>query len=115
MKKFYDKSIWHYRKNYCRKNGKNEYHPSLIVGETKKDYINIGLTSQKKRGHHSNIAIHNPTNFKEKSYLRDDILSHPKRKFSGILRNYFIHKDDYSKIDKIINKNKKRRQLGGSH
>ena len=115
MKKFYDKSIWHYRKNYCRKHGKKAYHPSLIVGETKKDYINIGLTNQKMRGHHRNITIHNPTNFKEKSYLRDDILSHPKRKFSGILKNCFIHKDDYSKIDKIISKNKKRRQLGGSH
>ena len=68
---------WHFRNNKKRKIAKKNSgsHPSLVVGETDDGtaYVNIGLTKSSKRGHHKNIKIHNPQNWNEESYLRDDI------------------------------------------
>ena len=99
---------WHFRNNRRRKKGiKNKgMHPSLIVGETTdgKSFINIGLTKSPKRGHHKNIAIHNPQNWNEISYLRDDIRIDSKEYLSEILKDYKLCPDDIDKIWEIINK-----------
>ena len=51
-----------------------------MIGESDdgSKYINLGLTNSKKRGHHSNIKIHNPQDWAKTSYIRDDISEDPK-------------------------------------
>lgn len=112
ISKYYKSSKWHFRDNYKRLNGKskNGKHPSLIVGETddKSKYINIGLTHGKKRGHHTNIEIYDPTDWNKKSRLRDDIKETDKKSFSNILINFKLNPEDYSKVNTLINKHKKK-------
>ena len=104
-----DKNKWHFRNNIKRKFGKRNRgkHPSLIIGETKdgKSYINIGLTSSKKRGHHKNIEIHNPQDWNKTSYLRDDIRIDLKEYLSEVLKDYKLCPNDIEKIANIIKKN----------
>ncbi len=99
---------WHFRKNTKRKIGKKNSgsHPSLVVGETDDGsaYYNIGLTKSSKRGHHKNIKIHNPQNWKEESYLRDDLKVDSKEYLSKILKDYKLCPEDIEKIWMIINK-----------
>ena len=99
---------WHFRKNRKRKAGSknNGSHPSLIIGETDDgiSYVNIGLTNSPKRGHHKNIKIHNPQNWEESSYLRDDIRVDSKEYLSEILKDYKLCPEDIDKIWTIINK-----------
>ena len=99
---------WHFRNNNKRKKGSSNKgkHPSLIVGESDdgRSYINIGLTSSPKRGHHKNIPIHNPQNWEEVSYLRDDIREDSKEYLSEILKDYHLCPEDIDAIWKIINK-----------
>ena len=99
---------WHFRKNLKRKAGnKNKgSHPALVVGVTddNKSYLNIGLTNSPKRGHHKNIEIHNPQNWSEKSYLRDDIKVDSKEYLSEILKDFKLCPDDINKIWEIIKK-----------
>ena len=107
----YKKLPWHFRDNENRNKGKNKgKHPSLVFGETKDGtkYVNIGLTSSSKRGHHKNIEISNPQNWKEKSYLRDDIKEDPKTKMQKILHDYNLNPKDTNKVLKLIDKYKKR-------
>lgn len=110
--KFYNSKKWHFRDNQNRRNGdKNKgKHPSLIVGKTKdnKKFINIGLTHSTHRGHHKNIEIKDPTNWKKSSYLRDDIQIDDVSKLQVILNDYRLHPNDKEKVFKIINKYKKR-------
>ena len=65
---------WHFRDNKKRKKGKknNGKHPSLIVGKSNdnKKYINIGLTHEQYRGHHKNIEIKDPTDWKKIIFKR---------------------------------------------
>ena len=99
---------WHFRNNSKRKKGSSRKgkHPSLIVGETDdgSSYVNIGLTKSSKRGHHKNIKIHNPQNWDEDSYLRDDIRIDAKEYLSEVLKDYKLCPDDIDKIWEIINK-----------
>ena len=99
---------WHFRNNSKRKKGTTNKgnHPSLVVGETDdgKAYINLGLTKSPKRGHHKNIKIHNPQNWNEESYLRDDIRIDSKDYLSEILKDYKLCPEDINKIWEIINK-----------
>lgn len=115
MKRYYSKNKRHYRKNYSRNNKNIRSHPSLVVGENDNKFINIGLTHSPKRGHHKNIRIHNPLNFNEISYLRNDVSETDKDKLKIILSEYKIHHDDYEKILEIISKYEKKPPLGGSH
>lgn len=99
---------WHFRNNSKRRIGSTNRgkHPSLVVGETDdgKGYVNLGLTKSAKRGHHSNIEIHNPQNWNESSYIRDDIRIDSKEHLSEVLKDYNLCPDDLEKIWKIINK-----------
>lgn len=99
---------WHFRNNKKRKIAKKNSgsHPSLVVGETDDGtaYVNIGLTKSPKRGHHKNIKIHNPQNWNEESYLRDDIRIDSKEYLSEILKDYKLCPKDINKIWSIINK-----------
>ena len=99
---------WHFRNNNKRKLGKKNSgsHPSLVIAETDdgSGYLNIGLTKSSKRGHHKNIKIHNPQNWEEDSYLRNDIRIDSKEYLSEILKDYKLCPDDIDKIWKIINK-----------
>ena len=99
---------WHFRRNYKRKKGSTKYggHPSLVIGESDdgSKYINLGLTNSKKRGHHSNIKIHNPQDWAKISYIRDDISENPKEYLKIILSDFNLCPDDIEKILEIINK-----------
>ena len=99
---------WHFRNNSKRKKGTTNKgsHPSLVVGETDdgKAYINLGLTKSPKRGHHKNIKIHNPQNWGEDSYVRDDIRVDSKEYLSEVLKDYNLCPEDIDKIWEIINK-----------
>ena len=99
---------WHFRNNSKRKKGNSNKgkHPALVVGESDDGtgYLNIGLTNSPKRGHHKNIKIHNPQNWDENSYLRDDIRIDSKEYLSEVLKDYKLCPDDINKIWEIINK-----------
>ena len=103
---------WHFRNNKKRKIAKKNSgsHPSLVVGETDDGsaYVNIGLINSSKRGHHKNIKIHNPQNWNEESYLRDDIRIDSKEYLSEILKDYKLCPEDINKIWSIINKKNSR-------
>lgn len=102
-------SLFHFRKNKKRKLGnKNKgSHPSLIIGETNdgKSFVNIGLTKSKKRGHHKNVEIHNPNNWNESSYLRNDLRIDSKEYLGEILKDYKLCPEDLDKVWEIIKKN----------
>ena len=107
-KRITKESKWHFRRDEKRRigNQKKGKHPALIVGETedRKSFINIGLTNSPKRGHHKNIQIHNPQNWNETSYLRDDIRIDSKEDLRKVLKDYKLCPDDIEKIWKIIKK-----------
>ena len=112
--KWLNKKDWHFRENTARRksNSKKGSHPSLIVGIDNDSYANIGLTSQKKRGHHNNIKLSknpNPEN-QDNSFLRTDLQIHNKKHLVKILKNYKLSNDDIDKVLSIIDKyiNKKR-------
>ncbi|MBQ6731233.1 MAG: hypothetical protein IJR08_04935 [Bacilli bacterium] len=101
---------WHFRNNKRRKQlgirkGK---HPSLVFAKSDDEmrFYNLGLTHSRKRGHHKNIEIHNPQNWEEVSYIRNDISVDDKQVFSGVLNNYRLHPYDYGKIWNVIVKKK---------
>ncbi len=104
---------WHFRRNKNRKFGNSNkgVHPSLVVGESDdgKSFVNIGLTSNSKRGHHNNVPIHNPQDWSKTSYLRDDIKEDSKEYLTVILQEYKLCPEDIDKIWEII---KKRTPLG---
>ena len=99
---------WHFRNNEKRKKGSKSKgkHPSLVIAETDdgQSYINLGLTHSKKRGHHTNVPIHNPQNWDETSYIRDDIRIDSKKYLSEILKDYKLCPEDIDAIWEIINK-----------
>lgn len=99
---------WHFRYNLKRKiagMGKGK-HPSLIVGETEdgKAYVNIGLTKSPKRGHHKNVKIHNPQDWNQDSFLRDDVRIDSKEYLGEVLKDYKLFPEDIDKIWSIIKK-----------
>lgn len=112
MSYYYGHNGWHFRNNNKRKKGnkKKGSHPSLIVGHSNdnKKYVNIGITHAKKRGHHVNEIISDPTNWSKKSRIRDDITETPKEDFSDILFGYRLDPRDIPKVNKIIEKHKKK-------
>ena len=99
---------WHFRNNSKRKKGTTGkgMHPSLVVGETNDGnaYVNIGLTKSPKWGHHKNIQIHNPQNWNESSFLRDDVRVDSKEHLSEVLKDYRLCPEDIEKIWAIIKK-----------
>ena len=96
------KTNWHFRKNRKRKMGSKKIsgHPALVVGETDdgSSYYNIDLTKNKKRGYHKNVSIHNPQNWEEESFLRDDISLDPKEYLNIVLKDYKLCPEDINKI-----------------
>ena len=58
----------------------------------------------KKRGHHKNLEIHDPTDWNKTSYLRDDIQVDSKEYLSEVLKGYNLCPDDIEKIWNFINK-----------
>ena len=57
---------WHIRKNFKRKSKKG-YHPSIVFAESDDGlfYYNLGITRSPKRGHHKNLDIVDPSNWKK--------------------------------------------------
>ena len=95
---------WHFRKNKKRK------HPSLVIAESDdgKFYYNLGITHSKKRGHHKNLDIKDPSDWNNRSFVRDDLSIDEKRFLQEILRDYNLHPNDYKRIwNRIIKKLKK--------
>ena len=74
-----------------------------------KMFYNIGITHSKKRGHHKNLEIKDPTNWNKPSYVRDDLQIDDKDLLKEILRDYKLHPKDYKKIwDRIIKRRLKK-------
>ena len=99
---------WHFRKNTHRKSGgrKSGSHPSLVFGESDdgSKYYNLGLTHSKKRGHHTNVKIHNPKDWSKYSYIRDDIQLDQNEYLSKVLEDFHLCPEDIEKIYEIIKK-----------
>ena len=99
---------WHFRRNKKRKIGRlnKGMHPALIVGESEdgKSFYNLGLTNNNKRGHHKNVMIHNPQDWRKMSFIRDDFRLDSKKYLSGILKDYKLCLEDIDKIWEIIKK-----------
>lgn len=111
---WYKPNTWHFRNNKARKQNSVKKHPSLVVGETEKEFVNIGLTKNPKRGHHKNIELsRNPEKGnKNKAYLRSDIESHNKNALKEKLTNFQkLPPEDIEKAQKIIDK-KRNNQTG---
>lgn len=110
--KYYNSKKWHFRNNAKRKkaNSNKGKHPSLIIGESDNGskFLNIGLTSSTHRGHHKNVKISNPQNWKGDSYLRDDINLADKDKLKEILYDYKLNPNDVNKVLRMIDKYKKK-------
>jgi len=106
--KWYSPKDWHFRDNTKRKEGKNKgKHPSLVVGENKNTYANLGLTHSQKRGHHKNIELEKNPNPKDKkkSFVRNDLQYDDKKYLKTVFKDYKKLSDkDIEKISKIINK-----------
>lgn len=108
--KWLDPEKWTVKNNTARKKGKSDkgLHPSIIVGINGDNLANIGSTTNKKRGHHTNKPLNvnlNPKD-KTKSYVRDDLEYHNKKYLSKSLKGYRVDKSDYQTILTIINKKK---------
>ncbi len=104
--KWFAPKQWEFRKNTARKE-KNKSHPSLVVGENKNTFANLGLTHAKMRGHHKNIQLSsNPNpNDKKISYIRDDMQYDDKQNLKEVLKDYkSLSKTDVNKVQKLIKK-----------
>ena len=93
---------WHIRFNKKRK------HPAIVFAESEDGnyFYNLGITHSKSRGHHNNLEIADPANFKQLSYVRDDLSIDEKKFLKEILDDYKLHPKDYKKIWKRIIKKK---------
>ena len=56
----------------------------------------------KKRGHHKNIEIHDPTVWSKTAFLRDDIRTDSKEYLEVILTDYKLCPEDIDKIWEVI-------------
>lgn len=85
---------WHFRINKKRK------HPVIVFAESDDGlcYFNLGLTHSQHRGHHKNLSIHDPTNWDEFSFVRDDMSIDEKKFLKEILNDYKLHPKDYKHI-----------------
>ena len=98
-------------RRYKKKEGKKQVrHPKLIVDEDKTNYGYMGLTENKKNGHHSNIPLErNPKkNDSRPAYLRKDIRYDSKTRFGKILDDYNLSQKDKQYIIDYVEKHKKR-------
>ena len=94
---------------YKKKEGgktKKARHPKLIVGRSGDTYSHMGLTEAKKSGHHKNIAIKNPENWKEESRLRKEVRKDNSFAFGEHLPNYKLHPDDKKQVLEFLAKKK---------
>ena len=85
---------WHIRFSKKRR------HPVIIFAESDDGmyYFNLGLTHSQYRGHHKNLSIHDPVNWNNISFVRDDMSIDEKKFLEEILNDYKLHPDDYKKI-----------------
>lgn len=106
MINWFNSKKWHFRNNEKRRNKKNKKHPSLVVGETKNEYANFGLTHSKMRGHHKNLELKkNPKkDDKKTAYLRDDLQLNKKSDMKEKLNNYKLSSKDKTQVEILIKK-----------
>ncbi len=105
--KWFEPKNWSFRDNTKRKQANKGKHPSLVVGENKNTFANLGLTHSEKRGRHKNIKLsHNPNPKDSRtSYVRDDLQYDDKNHLKKVLKDYNkLTQEDIDKIYKIINK-----------
>ena len=100
---------WSIRENKARKKGKQDKgkHPAVAVGKNGKMVANVGITHDKKRGHHANIQLSRNPNPKDKrpAYLRDDLQYDHEKNLKHVLAGYRnLPPKDQEKVLKIINK-----------
>ena len=98
---------WHIRINKKRKNKKGK-HPAIVFAESDDGlfYYNLGLTHSRKRGHHSNLEIKDPSDWSKASFIRDDLSIDEKIFLQEIMNDYKLHPSDYKKIWERIIKRK---------
>lgn len=102
---------WTIRNNTARKNGEKDTgsHPAIAVGKNGRKIANIGITHDKKRGHHNNVELSRNLDPKDKrkSYIRTDLQYHDDKFLKELIKGYRnLTKSDIEKIQKIINKKK---------
>lgn len=99
-------------RRYKKKQGKSKKkHPKLIVDDNKDEYGFMSLTSRKQKGKgHNNIKlVKNPQrNNSRNSYLRKKIEYDKKKKFTKVLNEFELSKEDKQFVIDFINKHKRR-------
>lgn len=108
-----DSNDWNLRKNTKRHTKDVSYHPAIEVGHQGNKIVNIGITHQPKRGHHSNEMLsQNPERGRtDRAYARDDVSIDDKYFLKEIINDLRdMPQKDKDKIYHIIQKykNKKR-------
>jgi len=98
-------------RKYKKGQGKsNRIHPKLFVGENKRKFKYLGLTSSSTKGkHHKNLSLNDNTekNNSNKAYLRKKIEEDDKTMFGDILKDFNLSDSDKIKVIEFLNKHKK--------
>ena len=105
---------WH-RVHFFMKEKKNNFdikagvkeHPELVFGQSKTHYKSIRFTTHPTTNGVSNVPLkHNidPTDKTRKSYAVPYKQPRPRKEYQPSDKNYRIHKDDLSTINKLKNK-----------
>ena len=106
------KSSYHFRRYKKVEGGrkKRAKHPKLIVEQRGNQYGFMGLTESPKRGHHSNIPLQdNPQKGRTTpAYIREELRYDSVEHFSEILQDYQLSPRDVRRIEKILQKYKKK-------
>lgn len=91
------------------RNRKNAKHPYVIVGANKTSFNAMSLTHKKRTKKHSNFPLkHNPNkNDNEPSYLKKQVISDFKFRFSKAFKDYEISKEDAENILRYLENKKK--------
>ena len=98
---------WHIRIN-VKRNNKSRKHPAIVFAESDDGlfFYNLGITHSKKRGHHANLQIKDPTDWNKISFVRDDLSIDEKEFLKEIVNDYKLHPNDYKRIWQRIIKRK---------
>ena len=109
--RFYHRAERHFRRKSTWVGSVEKARPSYIVGESRKDYANIGMTHDpyKGKGKRNHLLKLNPDpKDKQKAYMRKSVEITPKRNFKGGVLSWFrrLHHDDEAFVDEQVEKKK---------
>ena len=89
---------------------KKDKHPHLIVGANRTMFQSMGITHSKKHSYRNNIELKSNVNPNDnsKSYLRKEIITDYKFKYSKPFKNYRLSEEDVNSLLKVLENKKKK-------